>query len=44
MEGRDARRMSVYVGHYVGGSYPTRLVVIGCEIDRVPGGLLHGMN
>jgi len=44
MEDRDALRMSVSVGHYVGGSHPTRLVVIGCEIEKLPSELLHGMN
>ena len=44
MEDRDARRMSVSVGHYVGDSHPMRLVVIGCEIENLPRGLLHGMN
>ena len=45
MEDRDARRMSVSVGHYVGGSHPTRLaVVVCCEIDKLPSELLHDMN
>ena len=44
MEDRDARRMPMYVGHHVGGSCPTRLGAIGCEIGRLPGGLLHDMN
>ena len=41
MEDRDARRLPMSVGHYVGGSCPTRLGAIGCELS---GGLLHDMD